>query len=145
VNDKRDMPLCLAWVGAVCIIGGLAWFFTQSYRTRLLIETVSITLERNGIYEQIEEPSLFSGNPSMGGQWFTLNSSSNLVYVFTLIHGGNTAACAAFTGKDGGVIAILPLGSNSNQIIEELPPPVYRFYANRIEQNAQKRMGGRNR
>lgn len=145
VNDKRDMLLCLAWMGAVCIIGGLVWFFTQSYRTRLLIESATKTLSRNSIYLLIEEPPFFSGNPSMEGQWFTLNNSSDLIYVFNLIHGGNTAACAALTGKDGGVIAIYPLGSNSNQIIEELPPPVYRFYVNRIEQSAQRRRGGKNR
>jgi hypothetical protein len=139
------MLLCLSWIGAVLIIGGLVWFFTNTYRARLLVDTVNKTLITNGIYEQIDDTSFVSANPFIEGQWFALSNSSNHVYAFTLMYGGNTAACAAFTGEGGGVIAILPLGGNSNQIIEELPPPVYRFYANRIEQTAQKRMGGRNR
>jgi hypothetical protein len=130
-------------MGAVLVIGCLVWFFTQPYRTSLLIEEVNKALARNGIYERLEDPALFSGNPAVGGQWFTLNNSSKLVFVFNLMYGGNTAACAAYTETDGGVIAILPLGSNSTQIIEELPPVVYRFYADRIEQNAQKRNGGK--
>lgn len=143
MNDKRDLLQCLAWISAALIIGGFVWFFTLPYRTSLLVEEVNKSLASNGIYERIAETAPVLGNPSVGGQWFALNNSSNLVYVFTLMHGGNAAACAALTRSDGGVVSLLPLGSNSNQIIKELPPPVYRFYERRIEQNAQKRMGGR--
>jgi hypothetical protein len=111
-----------------------------------LAEEVNRTLVKNNNKEQV-----ISGNPTggpasfMGGTWLELNNASGRAFVFTMMHSGITAACIALTDSNGRVKEILPLGKNAEQIIEELPLPVYRFYQNRIEQEAQKRMGGRNR
>jgi len=143
--NKRDTLLGLAWIGAVIVLGGLLWFFTQPYRTRLLTQTVNKTLARYAGRERIAEEPLFPGNPAAGGLWFELVNSDGRAFVFTMMRSGNSAACVALIDQNGKVKMILPLGSSAEQIMEELPLPVYNFYANRIEQNARKKMGGRKR
>jgi len=143
--NKRDMLLCVAWIGAILLIGGLLWFFTQPYRTRILTQTVNKTLARHAGRERIAEQPLFPGNPAVGGVWFELVNSDGRAFVFTMMRNGNSTACVALTHPNGKVKTILPLGSSAEQIIEKLPLPVYHFYANRIEQDPRKKMGGRKR
>jgi len=143
--NKRDALLCLAWIGAVIVLGGGLWFFTQSYRTRIFTQSVNKTLARYAGRERIAEQPLFPGNPAVGGVWFELINANGRAFVFTMMRNGNSAACVALTDENGNVRTILPLGSSADQIIEELPLPVYQFYANRIEQDARRRMGGRKR
>jgi len=143
--NKRDALLCLAWIGSIILLGGILWFFTQPYRTRLLTQTVNKTLARYAGRERITEQPIFPGNPAVGGIWFELTNSNGRAFVFTMMHNGNSAACVALTDPDGRVKTILPLGSNSEQITEELPQPVFNFYANRIGDDVRKRFGGRKR
>jgi hypothetical protein len=145
--DRQSILLCSAWIGSAILIGALLWFFTQNYRIRLLTETVNKTLAKNGGRERIETPPLFKGGPTsvMGGFWFKTTGSSDKVFVFTIMRGGAAAACAALTDSNGKVKTILPLGGNSEQVLEELPLPVYRFYAVRIEQDARRSMRIKNR
>jgi len=143
--NKRDALLCLAWIGTIILLGGGLWFFTQPYRTRLLTQTVNKTLARYAGRERVAEQPIFPGNPAVGGIWFELTNSNGRAFVFTMMSDGNSAVCVALTDPDGRVKTILPLGSNSEQITEELSQPVFNFYANRIEQDVQRRFGGRNR
>jgi len=136
--ERRLLP-CVIWIGAVLLAGFLAWYFTQQYRTRLLIEAVNKTLSQNG-RTRIEMIS-GSGNPSSltRGLWFGISDSADRAFVFTMIRNGITAACVALVDSGGKVRAILPLSGNARQVFEELPLPVYRFYADRIERDAKNR------
>ncbi|MDR2701384.1 MAG: hypothetical protein LBB72_03025 [Spirochaetaceae bacterium] len=147
LSGRQSIFLCLAWIGSAILIGTLLWFFTQNYRIRLLTETVNRTLARNGGRERIETPPLFTGGPAyvMGGYWFKTTGSSDKAFIFSIMRGGAAAACAAITDSNGKVKTILPIGENAEQVLEELPLPVYRFYAARIEQDAHRRMGIKNR
>jgi hypothetical protein len=129
------MFLCLVWIGAVLLAGGLAWFFTQPYRTGLLTDAVNKTFAQNGDSRRIERlPAVsFSLSPSSFGVWFNVVNSDEKVFVFTLVRSGVAAACAALTDSSGTVKTIMPLSGNAAQILEELPLPLYRFYTARIE------------
>jgi hypothetical protein len=63
---ERKVFLCAAWIGAALLIGGLLWFFTQPYRTRLLIEAANKNLAAGG---RLERQSRFFSSPAsvMGG------------------------------------------------------------------------------
>ena len=149
---NKKVVLCLAWIGSALLLGSLLWFFTLSFRTRLLIERVNNALLSAG-NTRIELPSgsflektifLFkrkTGSPVsvMGGAWFAINNSSDTAFVFTVMQNGITAACVALLDSASRVKTIVPLGSNALQVIEELPPPVFRFYADRIELDARMR------
>jgi hypothetical protein len=145
--DRQNLFLSLAWIGSVILIGTLLWFFTQDYRIRLLTETVNKSLAKNGGRERIEGQPLFGGGPTyvMGGFWFKTAGSSDKAFVFTLMRGGVAATCTAITDSNGKVKTILPIGGNAEQVLEELPLPVYRFYAARIERDVKRRMGGKNK
>ena len=131
---RRNILLCAAWIGAALLVGGLLWFFTQSYRTRLLIDAVNKSLAANG-GGRIEGQAGFSTSPAsvMGGTWFTVSNSSDRAFVFALMHNGSSAACTALVDSNGKVKTIIPLSGNARQLTDELPLPVYDFYVNRIE------------
>jgi len=132
----------MVWIGSAILIGTLLWFFTQNYRIRLLTETVNLALAKNGGRERIDMQPLFGGSPVMGGFWFKTIGSNDKVFVFTIMRGGATAACAALTDSNGKVKTMLPLSGNAEQVLEELPLSVYRFYTARIEEDARRRMKG---
>ena len=137
---RRKLLLCGVWIGAALVTGGLLWFFTQTYRTRLLIETVNKTLAANGGMTIEAQPGFSGGSASvMGGLWFSVNNSSGQAFVFTMLQNGIAAACVALTDSNGKVETIIPLSGNAQQFIEKLPLPVFRFYADRIERDARNR------
>jgi hypothetical protein len=137
------MLLCLAWIGGVLLIGGLVWFFTQSYRTSLLTGAVNKTFARSGDSRRIERlDSAFSTSPASFGSWFGVSNSDEKAFVFTLARNGIAAACVALVDSSNRVKTIVPLNGNAAQILEELPLPLYRFYTERIEK-AAKRAGAR--
>ena len=138
--NRKNILLCLAWICSTLVAGFLLWFCTQSFRTRLLIETVNKTLAENGD-GRIEIQSGPSSSPAsiMGGIWFTVNNSSGYAFVFTIMRNGISGVCAALVDSRGIVKKITPIGGNAGQILSELPLPVYRFYVGRIERDAKKR------
>jgi hypothetical protein len=129
----KKMAFCFIWIGSALVLGFLLWFFTLSYRTRLLTEKVNTVLARSG-GGRIEKPLRFPAYPVsvLGGAWFELSNSSGRAFVFTIIKNGIAAACVALVDNAGNVKAIIPLSDNARQITEELPLPIYRFYADRI-------------
>jgi hypothetical protein len=137
--EQRGLILCLVWIGAVIAAGGLLWFATQSYRTRLLTEAVNTVLVRNGDARRIGSalplPAGFSA-AAVPGSWFTVINSDSRAFVFTVMRSGVAAACVALVDGSGKVGSIIPLSGNAAQVTEELPLPVYRFYAGRIEKAA---------
>ena len=141
---RRKILLLSAWIGAVLIIGGSLWFFTNNYRTRLLMETINAILrENNGITVEAL-PGLYNTPASvLGGQWFKVSNSSDNIFVFTILRYGITASYAALIDLDGRVKNIIPLSANARQLNEGLPLPVYDFYVDRIEQSVNKRHAGR--
>ncbi|MDR0447517.1 MAG: hypothetical protein LBH07_02490 [Treponema sp.] len=141
---NKSILIFFAWIGAALLMGGLLWYFTGSYRIRLLTEKVNKTLEITGGW-RIDENSAYSGSiiSVMGGIWFSAdNSSGNFsgrIFVFTMLRNGIAAVCAALVDNDGRVRSIVPIGGNAEQITEKLPLPVYRFYSDRIERDALNR------
>jgi hypothetical protein len=141
---NKKVTMCIAWIGGSLLLGFLLWFFTITYRTRLLTDAVNKALAENagaasGL--RIETPSGFFGNPSsvLGGTWFTVHNSGDSAFVFTMIRNGIAAACVALVDSAGKVRVIIPLSDNARQITGELPLPVYNFYADRIEQDLRRR------
>ena len=130
--------LCLVWIGSALLIGFLLWFFTLTYRTRLLIDVVNKTLAVGG-GGQVERISGFSfRRPAvMGGTWFELHNSTDMAFVFSMIRNGIAAACVAIVDDSGKVRSILPLSDNARQITDELRLPIYRFYIDRIERDGR--------
>jgi hypothetical protein len=152
--------LCALWIVSVLLVGGLLWFFTRSFRMRLLTEDVNKVLAKSG-GGQVRTVSFFPGGSSavLNGTWFAVQNTSgdaagnaagnaafrnaagvNNAFVFTLIRNGISAACVALVDDSGRVRTIIPLSGSARQITEELPRPVYRFYVDRIEQAARNRI-----
>ena len=134
---------CFAWIGAVLLVGGFFWLFTQSYRTRILMEEVNKTLVRNGNISVEAEAPLGGPVPHIGSFWFGVSGSADRAHVFTVMQDGIAAACVALVDSSGKVRTIIPLSGNVRHINEN--QPLYRFYADRIEREVQNKSfwGGR--
>ncbi|MCL1813128.1 MAG: hypothetical protein FWG29_06350 [Treponema sp.] len=154
---RRNLLLCLVWIGSALLIGFLLWFFTLSYRTRLLTQKVNKALAQSGVTAggRIEKISGVLGGPSsvLGGSWFMLGNSfggelspsnarpaeyTDRAFVFTMIQNGIAAACVALVDSENKVRSIIPLSENARQITDELRLPIYRFYVDRIERAARR-------
>ncbi|MDR0599207.1 MAG: hypothetical protein LBG84_03880 [Treponema sp.] len=133
--DRRSVLLFAAWIGGTLLIGGLLGSFTRSYRLGLLAGEVNKVLAESGDTRRIAAKPLSAGPAALGG-WFALDGSEGQAYVFTITRGGSFAACAALMDSGGRVDAVVPLSGHAAQLSPELPPPVYRFYVNRVEKAA---------
>ena len=138
---RRNLLLCLAWIGSALLIGFLLWFFTLSFRTKLLTQKVNKALAQSGVTGggRIEKVPGILGGPSsvLGGSWFMLGNSLDRAFVFTMIQNGIAAACVALVDSENKVRSIIPLSENARQITDELRLPLYRFYVDRIERIAR--------
>jgi hypothetical protein len=137
--EQRGLLLCLAWIGAALAAGGLLWYATQTYRTRLLAAAVNKALARNGDTRRIGSVLPLSAGFSAAavrGSWFEVINSDHRAFVFTVMRSGAASACAALVNGSGKTETIIPLSLSAAQVIEELPPPLYRFYVRRIEKAA---------
>jgi hypothetical protein len=142
--EQRSLLLCLAWIGAVVAAGGLLWYATQPYRTRLLAAAVNKALVRNGDTRRVGSV-LSSGGFSAAavrGSWFEVLNSGHRAFVFTVMRSGAASACAALVDGSGKVESIIPLSPGAGQVMEELPPPLYRFYVQRVEKAAGNNASG---
>ncbi|MDR2663832.1 MAG: hypothetical protein LBC31_12630 [Treponema sp.] len=136
--EQRSLLLCLAWIGAVIAAGGLLWYATQSYRTRLLAAAVNKALVRAGDARRVGS-ALSSGGFSAAavrGSWFEVIGSGQRAFVFTVTRSGAASACVALVDGSGNVENVIPLSPGAARVMEELPPPLYRFYVRRIEKAA---------
>jgi hypothetical protein len=136
--EQRSLLLCFAWIGAALVAGGLLWYATQSYRTRLLAAEVNQVLARNGDTRRIGSvlsPGGFSA-AAVRGSWFEVINSGHRAFVFTVIRSGGASACVALVDGSGKIGSIIPLSPGAAQVMEELPPPLYQFYVRRIEKAA---------
>jgi hypothetical protein len=148
---RRGLLFTAVWIGTILVAGFLVWFLTQDLRTRFLVERINSELAGNGDSRRLETV-LPKGRASGFGTWFSLTQGTadpagkagkagraGRAFVFTMMRGNGAAACVAFVNPSGAVETILPLSGNAAQILEELPEPVYHFYAGRIEKAARLR------
>jgi hypothetical protein len=131
-----DKLIFIGWIGALLLLGGLLWFFTQPFRHRITGESV------NRILSTREDPRRL-GDPLPRGQirrnliplgaWYTLENTPGQALVFPLIAEGGQAPCVAMVSPEGKVETLIPLNGHGEGLLDRLSGEVLDLYLRRIE------------
>jgi hypothetical protein len=125
----RDGGIFTGWIAGLLIAGGLAWFFTQPVRARILMESVNAVLAEAGAAGRLRA-YIPEAAP---GVWYTRADSGGRGVVFSVMDHGIMAAYAAMLSGDGKLESLIPLNVHGEELLERLPPAYFRPYLRRIE------------
>jgi hypothetical protein len=126
--------LCCAGIGAAILAGPLLWAFTHSLRPLVLQRAANRAILRSGETRRLDAPTGQTGL----GTWYTLTTiqdnaaAEGWALVFTLMDGTRAAACAAFVDYRGNLEKLVPLSHYAEEVLSDLPAPVYKLYRERI-------------
>jgi hypothetical protein len=138
--DKPAPPggwaVFFGWVAGLILIGGAAWFFTQPIRNQFLMNSVNRILAHGEDPRRLGVP--LAGPRKTGlsaplGNWYSLENSRNVFFVFPLVREGPMALCGALVSPEGKVEELIPLSGYARRIFYDLPQSIKQMYIHRIE------------
>jgi hypothetical protein len=133
----KDAGICLAWIAGLLLVGVLSWFLTRDIRADTLMRAVNRVLMTSEDPRRFGDPLLpaeIAPGKARLGSWYRLVDSDGLGLIFSVMHDGISASCAAVISGQGKVEALIPLNSHGSRVLERLPPGVLRAYIRRIEE-----------
>ena len=140
IPKLKDAAIFIGWIGGLILIAGLAWFFTQPLRSRLLHRAVNRALEQSDNSFRLGEPVSPRLTRAGLGSSFSMADISgrrsffgSRVFVFTFVGEGFFFPCAAVLGPDGRVQEFIPLTSYGRRMMSRTSPEILRIHARRIE------------
>ncbi|MDR1956393.1 MAG: hypothetical protein LBQ30_06015 [Treponema sp.] len=137
----KHTGLYIGWIAGILLIGGLLWFFTQSLRTTLLLQTVNRVLATAQDSRRLERFIPQSGRWGRipWGSWYTLKDSADQALVFSVMSEGMFLPCMAVVSTATGKVIdhkLVPLTSHAEQTLKHIPRGVINAYIGRIESPA---------
>jgi|GEM_PF-761997 len=152
VYKLKDKAILLGWIFGLLLLISFLWIITQPIQSNYLMRTVNNVLMSNNdsrrLFSSLKMDSFEqkSGNANLLGYWYTLNNSSNLMFVFTVFQDGIMLPLGAIVLPDGTVSEIIPLSAHAVYVFDTLPKSILQIYIKRIESmqyvSADKKGGG---
>jgi hypothetical protein len=136
LSGIRDKAIFIGWIGGLLLLGGLLWFFTQSFRLRITGESVNRILNVREYPRRLGDPlprGQIHRNLIPLGSWYTLENSPGRALVFPLIAEGGQTPCVAMISPEGKVEDLIPLNSHGEWLLKRLSGEALRIYLRRIE------------
>jgi len=135
----KDAAIFAGWIAGIILIAGLAWFFTQPVRDRLMISAVNTALEQSGDPRRLASVLPAAEQPpgaSRMGLWFTMTApglpAGTQVFVFAFIAEGVFFPCAAVVSPQGAVQEFIPLSVHGERALRRISPGILEVYSRRI-------------
>jgi hypothetical protein len=130
--------LFIGWIAGILMAGGGVWFFTQSMRSTILLQTVNQVLETVQDSRRLEGriPHTVSWGRIPWGTWYTLADSEDRALVFSMLNQGIFIPCMAVVSASTGKVVddkIFPLTSQPEQTLKQIPQGIIKSYIRRIE------------
>ncbi|MCL2442442.1 MAG: hypothetical protein FWD13_03140 [Treponema sp.] len=143
IQDLKDRGILLAWITGLLLLISLIWILTQPLHTNNLMRTVNNVLINNNDSRRL---SAFikqkAGKANLLGYWYSINNSSDKMFVFTFFQDGVLVPLGAIVAANGTVEEIIPLSAHAVQVFSALPESILQMYINRIEATARVNIEG---
>ena len=138
MQNFKDRIILFGWIAGLLLIISIIWFFTQPLQGNYLMRTVNSVLINNNDSRRVS--SYIPGKPGKAGllgYWYSLHSSSELFFVFTVFQDGILIPLGAVVSTNGNVEEIIPLSVHAVQVHEKIPQSMLQIYIKRIETSAK--------
>ncbi|MCL2601725.1 MAG: hypothetical protein FWD91_02810 [Treponema sp.] len=134
----KDAAIFAGWIAGLILIAGLAWFFTQPVRGRVILASVNNVLERSSDPRRLAAPITTALQPtgaSRAGLWFAAanrTSEKSFIFIFAFIAEGTFFPCAAVVSARGEVQEFIPLSVHGERVLRRISPGIQDVYKRRI-------------
>jgi hypothetical protein len=129
----RDGGILFAWIAGILLVGGLAWFFTRSLRTRVLMRSVNGILLSMGDSRRLAAYLPSPAEPARPpGVWYTRSDSAGRAVIFAVMDYGIQASFAVMLSPRGDLEALIPLSSHAERVQERFSPEFLQLYLRRM-------------
>ena len=133
-NGFRERIILLSWITGLLLIISLIWYFSQGLQANYILRSVNSVFLNNDetrrLYAYMPQKSKKTG---IFGYWYSMRSSNEHMFVFTVFQGGILVPLGAVVSADGTVEEIIPLSAHAMQIFDKLPKSILQTYIRRIE------------
>jgi hypothetical protein len=137
----KEWGVFAAWIGALLLVGTLAWALTGPVRSRVLIRQANRSLVRQDSIIRLDAPLstlTVPGRISQIGFWFTLLDSEKHGVVFSIMSGSFNAVVLGIVDVSGRVEELIPLSANARSQFSAIPVGTMNLYLRRIEESYGK-------
>jgi hypothetical protein len=137
-GDIKDKLILLVWITGILLIISMLWIVTQNVQKYYLMRTVNSVFIGNNDLRRLSSPLQKAGNEdkynmNLLGYWYTMNNSSDLMFVFSVFQDGIMIPLGAFVSPDGKVYEVIPLSAHAVYVFDTLPESILSMYIARIE------------
>jgi len=144
VTKLKDRAILLGWVLGLLFLISFLWIITQPVQSNYLLRTVNNILTNNNDSRRLSvslNKDLIeqkSGNANLLGYWYTMQNSSDLMFVFTIFQDGIMLPLGAIVSPNGTVNEIIPLSAHASYVFDTIPKSILQIYISRIESMQHK-------
>jgi len=137
-SHVKDKAVLFVWITGLLLFISMLWIFTQSIQSFYLMRTVNnILISNNDTRRLSASIQQKSDKANMLGYWYSINNSTDKMFVFAVFQDGILVPLGAIVSADGRVNEIIPLSGHAVQIFSTLPESLLQMYKTRIEASFQ--------
>ena len=130
----RDRAVLFGWTAGLLIIISVIWILCQNLQAGYLLRTVNNVLINNNDSRRLSQyMQVKGGKAGLMGYWYSINSSADLMFIFTVFQDGILSPFGAIVQPDGSVKEIIPLSAHAVQVFDNLSGSTMQMYIKRIE------------
>jgi len=130
----KDKALLFGWVTGLLLFISLLWIFTQGLQTHYLLRAVNnVLINKEDSRRLVERVHVKTGKSGPLGYWYSLNNSTDKMFVFSVFQDGILIPLGAIVSANGKVNDVIPLSAHAVQVFDSLPKSILQIYINKIE------------
>jgi hypothetical protein len=142
-HELKDKAILAGWIIGIILLISIIWVPSQTMQANFLLRTINNVLSNNGDSRRVltfiqKKPA----KPGLLGYWYSINNSTDQMFVFTVFKDGILVPFGAIVSSDSNVEEIIPLSSHAVQIFDNIPKSVLQMYITKIESSEYKNING---
>jgi hypothetical protein len=133
-QDLKDKAILSGWIAGLLLLISIIWIVSQTMQANFLMRSINNVLINNNDSRRVL--AFIQKNPvkpGLLGYWYSINNSTNQMFVFTVFKDGILVPLGAIVSSDNEVEEVIPLSSHAVQIFDNIPQRVLQVYITRIE------------
>jgi len=137
VQDLKDKAILSGWITGLILIISMLWIFTNGLQANYLLRSVNSVFANNYDSRRLSAfINVKSHKADILGYWYSMNNTTDRMFVFTVFKDGIMIPLGAVVKADGKVDELMPLSAHAVQVFDDLPDSILQMYITRIEDSA---------
>ncbi|MCL2271619.1 MAG: hypothetical protein FWC19_02285 [Treponema sp.] len=134
--DFKEKLILLGWITALLLLISLIFISSNGLQRKQLMRTVNNVFYYRDDSRRVTEYTLKNTVKSgIMGYWFSINNSTDKIFVFTVFQDGILLPLGAVVSHNGEVREIIPMSEHALSVFKNIPDNILQIYIKKIEMN----------